>query len=177
MTRSEENKNKYNSDVLVSQLSAPMKKWAEMGFMRGFAGVRTEVLPKGKMVLPSAAFNELAKRSLREGEPNPEEFEIRTAYVAEVDQKLREMQGEAINRHFKFAAIGQMVDIGMALGILALIAGLLIRVGPFHPLTMALIFLLAIKLLFVRHSARRLLNIAQDAFKAKADKIRLPWTK
>ena len=168
-------KNRYNSDDIVSQLSVPMQKWAAMGFMRGFAGIRSEVLPKGKMILPSAAFTEIAKNAVSDGNPSEEELEIRKAYVADVDLKLRQMQGDAINKHFKFAAIGQLFDIGMAVGILALIAGLLIRVGPMHPLTMSLIFLLAVKLLFVRHSAKRVLNIAQVAFKSKADKIRLPW--
>lgn len=175
MTPHNDMKRKYDSDEIVSQLSAPMKKWAAMGFMRGFAGLRTEALPKGKMVLPSAAFNEIAQQTLKEGDPTDEEIQVRKTYVAEVDQKLREMQGEAINRHFKFAAIGQSVDIMMAIAIVALVVGLLVRVGAYHPLTISLIFLLAVKLLFVRHSAKRVLNIAQAAFKSKADQIRLPW--
>lgn len=166
---------KYDSDHIVSQLSAPMKKWAEMGFMRGFVGLKTEALPKGKMVLPSAAFNEVASKFIGNGMPTNEELALRKKFIAEVDQKLREMQGDAINRHFKFATIGQFVDILMALVITMLIIGLLIRVGPYHPVTMGLITLLGVKLLFVRHSAKRVLDLAQSAFKSKADQIRLPW--
>jgi hypothetical protein len=176
MPSSSEIKRNYDSDIIVEQLSAPMKKWAKMGFMRGFVGLRTEALPKGKMVLPSAAFNEVALKAIDEGKPTYEEMTLRTRFVAEVDQKLREMQGEAINRHFKFATIGQFVDIVMAIGITILIVGLLIRVGPYHPITMALVPLFGVKLLFVRHSAKRVLNIAQQAFKSKADQIGLPWS-
>jgi hypothetical protein len=59
MPSSSEIKRNYDSDIIVEQLSAPMKKWAKMGFMRGFVGLRTEALPKGKMVLPSAALMKL----------------------------------------------------------------------------------------------------------------------
>lgn len=164
----------YDAEMDAEKLSVPMKKWARMGFLRGFAGVRGEVLPKGKMSLPSAAFHEAATRGLQDI-GNPDEFERRHVYISAVESKLREVQAEAISDHFRKAALGRAADFALGFMVIALTAGLIVRLGAFHPLTFVFLILFAAKLLFMHLSVRGMLNAANAAFKTQASEVRLPW--
>lgn len=168
----------YNSarHEIVERLSAPINKWARMGFLRGFCGMRTEALPAGRMTLPSAAFNDIATRCLLHGAPDEEETEVRKRFILDVDEDLRAAQSSAIKKHFKYAAIGQIFDIIMAISIIAIFIGLVVNVGVFEPLAFMLILLLSISLIALRISANRVVKVAEQAFKVQADDIRLPWT-
>lgn len=165
----------YDAAGDAERLAAPMRKWARIGFMRGFSGIRGEVLPKGKMKLPSAAFHEAASKDIPEGATDDENL-ARIAYVEAVEARLREVQAKAINDHFRKAALGQAADVAVGLLFLGLGIGLIVRVGPYHPVTLVLIGLFAVKLLFMHLSVRRLLRIAQAAFKTQADDIVMPWS-
>lgn len=165
----------YNADLDIEKLSKNISKWGTIGFLRGFAGVRAEVLPKGKMNLPSAAFYEAALKMLNIGDPCDQEREYRVQYINTVEARLREIQAKAINEHFAKATYGQILDGVLALFILFLATSLILSVGGTHWITMLLIFLMAIKLLYMRWAVKRMLAISQEAFKAKVDDIKVPW--
>lgn len=165
---------KYDAGADAERLLVTIRKWAGMGFLRGFAGIRQEILPKGKMSLPSAAFHEAAVAGLDE---LTDEAEVarRRAYIDEVESKLRETQASAINEHFRKAALGQVADAALGFFVIALTIGLLWRVGPFNPLTFVFLILFAAKLAFMHFTVRKMLNAATKAFKSHPDDIVLPW--
>lgn len=164
----------YNAKSDAEKLSASMKKWASIGFLRGFSGIREEVLPKGKMNLPSAAFHEAATRDIETVTDEMERMR-RLSYIAAVEAKLREAQAEYINAHFTKAAFGQAVDMALGLAVIAMTVGLIVRVGAFHPLTFAFLVLFALKLVFMHFTVRHMLKAASKGFRSEASEISLPW--
>lgn len=165
----------YDAEGDAWRISASMRKWKSIGFLRGFAGIREEVLPKGKMSLPSAAFHEAASEGL-DGIEDTAEQGRRKAYIATVESRLREIQAEAISGHFRMAALGRMADMALGLFVIGLTAGLLIRLGPFDPLTFAFLVLFAAKLGFMHISVVRMLRKANVAFLVDPSQIALPWS-
>jgi len=164
----------YDAEGDALRISAPIRKWKGMGFLRGFAGIGKEVLPKGRMSLPSAAFHEAASEGLEEVEDEAER-KRRAAYIAAVEGKLREVQAEAIAGHFQMAALGRLADAALGLFVIALTVGLLVRMGPFHPITFAFLTLFAVKLVFMHFSVTKMLGEANVAFLAEPSQIDLPW--
>ena len=73
------------------------------------------------------------------------------------------------------AAWGRVADLAVSTTTSAPTVGLLVRVGPFHPVTFAFLVLFAAKLAFMQLSVRRFLRVADEAFNQQADKVRLPW--
>lgn len=164
----------YDAERDAEELASPMRRWARIGFMRGFAGIRAEVLPKGKVSLPSAAFHAAATKGIEEvGE---EEAARRHAYISAVESKLRKVQATSIQDHFVKATLGQVADIAIGILVLSLTIGLIARFGPFHPVTFVFLVLFAMKLGFMQLSARRFLKAADEAFNQQAEDIRLPWS-
>jgi len=163
----------YDAENDAEKLSEPMRKWAQVGFMKGFAGVRGEVLPKGRVSLPSAAFHDAATEGL--DQVSPEEAERRKAYIAAVEARLREVQAKSIQDHFMRAAWGRVADLAVGVLVVVLTIGLIVRVGAFHPVTFVFLVLFAAKLAFMQLSVRRFLKVADEAFNQQADRIRLPW--
>lgn len=163
----------YNAEKDAEKLSEPMRRWARIGFMRGFAGIRGEMLPRGKVSLPSAAFHAAATQGI--DEVGEEEAARRRIYIAVVEARLREVQAESIHDHFMKAAWGQIADFGVGVLVVVLTVGLLVRVGPFEPITFAFLLLFALKLGFMQLSVRRFVKVAEEAFNHQADRVRLPW--
>lgn len=164
----------YDAEGDARRLSVPIRKWKGMGFLRGFAGIRQEVLPKGKMSLPSAAFHEAAVEGLVDVGDEAER-KRRNAYIAAVEARLRETQAEAIAGHFRMAALGRIADVALGLFVIALTAGLVVRFGPFHPLTFVFLLLFAGKLAFMHFSVVKMLKEANVAFLSDPSQIPLPW--
>lgn len=163
----------YDAVKDAEELAEPMRRWARIGFMKGFAGVRTEVLPKGRVSLPSAAFHDAATKGLDEVEE--EEAARRRAYIAAVEARLREVQAQSIQQHYARSVMGRIADFALGLMVVALAVGLIFRFGAFHPVTLAFLVLFAAKLAFMQVSVRRFLKVADEAFNQQADRIRLPW--
>lgn len=170
-----DNKKPYEIAEDVTLISAPMAKWAGLGFLRGFASIRNELLPKGSSKLPSAAFQEKATAHLLDNNPDEHERSRRVAYINRVEQELREREEQAVHKHYIHSIWGQITDLIMACGLLALIIGLLCIKGAFHPLTLIFISLLIVKILFMHWTIRGIINVARSAFRAEKSDITLPW--
>lgn len=169
--------NHYDAMEDATALAAPLRKWARIGFLRGFSGIRKEILPMGEMVLPSKAFAEVAWESLDSIPHESAEYEKRHRYVLEVEEILRQRQTQFVEDHYRNSVLGHVCDFLLALVFMALMAALIMTVGPFSSLTLSLLSLIGIKILFLQISVRRAIGIAQAAFKVSRDDIRLPWDK
>jgi hypothetical protein len=167
----------YDAQADAKVLAAPLKKWAWVGFLRGFSGFRKSMLPVGRFILPSTAFSEVAYASIDRERDGEEEYERRLAYIMAVEEILAGKQSEFVLNHYKNTIRGHVADFLLAL-LFVVLGGLLIyRVGPFSPLTWTMLSLIGIKIIFLQVSVRRAIGIAQDAFQAKKEDIVLPWTK
>lgn len=165
----------YDADAGAKALSAPMSAWAKSGFLRGFAGVHGETLPRGQVHLPSTAFLDAVTERLGEGSPDEREMERRLAYMEAVIERLHDIQSKCIRSHYRAASWGRVADFAMALMVLGLMAGLFHRVGVYHPLTAMFLVLFATKLGFMHYAARRAVKLARSAFRPSKDEVRLPW--
>ncbi|MBY3432834.1 hypothetical protein HFN89_01420 [Rhizobium laguerreae] len=168
-------KRRYDAQGDATALAAPLLKWARIGFLRGFSGVRKEILPVGAMVLPSKAFGDVAWESLGSLPHEGEEYEERHRYILEVEEILRQRQSQFVEDHYRNSVWGHVCDFLMALVFVGLMIGLLRTVGPYSPLTIGLLSLIGIKILFLHVSVRRAIRIAQSAFQFSRDDIKLPW--
>lgn len=165
----------YNARADAAAIGVALEKWARIGFLRGFAGVRSSIIPEGQMKLPSAVFHELAIKNLENDLGSEEEKRRRVRYIDEVTAYLTNQQSYYIEEHYKKSVWGHLMDFVSA-SIFVVLGGLLIyQFGPFHPVTLVLIGLFGVKLLFLWASVRRMISIAQNAFNHDAEKIRLPW--
>lgn len=165
----------FDAEKDADALGAPLAKWARLGFMRGFSGIRKEVLPEGAMTLPSKAFGEAAASSMSViGLPEGERTR-REAYVEDVQERLRVLQNGYIQAHYRNSLWGHVADFVMALLIVALTVTLLWEFGVFSHYALFLVFLLAAKTIFLRVSVIRAFKIAQTAFKTNPASIVLPW--
>jgi hypothetical protein len=165
----------YDAKTDAALFAESLRAWAKLGFLRGFAGVRSEIIPGGKMTLPTAAFHRIATESLEEGAPDKVEIERRRLYISDVSTMLSEHQSFYIDQHYKGFILGHVVDIVVGLAVIAIMAGLFYTYGPFHPIPLALVGLLGVKLIFLFLSVRRMIKIAQNTFTSKAAMIRIPW--
>lgn len=165
----------YDAKKDIGILSENMRKWASLGFMRGFAGLRSELFPIGQTTLASAAFLEVAQHQMTAGSPDVDEQARRKAYIEAVEGGLRECQVDSVHRHHLHAILGQIADLLMAMALLAIIFGLIYVKGAFHPLTLTFISLLAVKILFMHWTIRKIVNVAKAAFMTNSDDIKLPW--
>lgn len=165
----------YDAKTDAALFAESLRAWAKLGFWRGFAGIRSEIIPGGQMTLPSAAFYKKATEILGENDPDETELEIRKIYIENVLSRLSEHQSSYIDQHYKGFIIGHIVDIAVGLTVIALMTGLFYTYGPFHPVPLSLVGLLGIKLIFLFVSVRRMIKIAQNTFTSKAAMIRIPW--
>jgi len=168
------NEKPYDPEADAELWAEPIRKWASSGFLRGFTGLKSETIPLGKTRLPSMAFYTKALESLNSGEPDGPELERRMSYMEAVGERLRKIQSESINKHFRLAALGQFADLVVALLILGIILGLILNVGQFNPMAIVLMLLLGIKLLVVRHYATRVVATAHAAFRSELS-LKMPW--
>ncbi|MCS4088416.1 hypothetical protein [Rhizobium sp. BK176] len=168
-------KSQYDAMGDATTLAAPLRKWARIGFLRGFSGVRKEILPMGAMILPSKAFGDVAWESLNSISHEGEEYEARHRYVLEVEEILRQRQSQFVEDHYRNSVWGHICDFLLALVFVGLMIGLLTSVGPLSPLTIGLLSLIGIKIIFLHVSVRRAIRIAQSAFQFSRDDIKLPW--
>lgn len=165
----------YDAKTDAASFVGSLRSWAKLGFLRGFAGVRGEIIPGGKMTLPSSAFHRKATESLEVGSPDADELQRRKQYMVEVSALLSEHQSFYIDQHYKRFILGHVVDIAVGLVVVGLMAGLFYTFGPFHPVPLSLAALLGVKLIFLFLSVRRMIKIAQHTFTSKAAMIRIPW--
>ena len=166
---------RYDAQGDAVALSAPLRKWARIGFLRGFSGVRKEILPVGEMVLPSKAFSEVAWENLASIPHETPEYAERHRYVMEVEEILRQRQTQFVEDHLRSSMWGHVCDFLLALLFLGLMAGLMFTVGPYSHLTLSLLGLIAMKILFLQISVRRAIGIAQSAFQFSREDVKLPW--
>lgn len=165
----------YDPSEKAEDLIAPLRRWAKFGFLRGFAGIRKEIVPEGEMVLPSKAFMEAARENLKDLDDKSQEFRERMRYVTEVEAILRRQQRELIDAHWRNSLLGHVGDLLLALVFVALMVALVVKVGPFSWLTIGLIGLIGIKILFLQVSVNKALRIAQKAFMFEKSNIAFPW--
>jgi hypothetical protein len=165
----------YDAKGDAALFAESLRSWAKLGFWRGFAGVRSEIIPGGKMTLPSQAFHKKANEFLELGSPDAEELKRREYYMDEVIAMLTSHQQHYIDQHYKRFILGHIVDVIVGLVVIALMAGLFYTYGPFHPVPLSLVGLLGVKLIFLFLSVRRMIKIAQNTFTSKAAMIRIPW--
>lgn len=156
-------------------LASPLASWARFGFLRGFSGMRKEILPDGAVVLPSKAFSVAAARSLSAMPADDPRLDARKLYVSEVEETLRGLQTEAVEAHYRNTIWGHVCDLAMALVFVALMAALIVEVGPYSKLTIGLLALIAAKIIFLQYSVRRAVRIAERAFMVSDRDIGLPW--
>lgn len=167
--------NHYDAQRDAAILVAPMRRWARIGFLRGFSGIRKEILPEGEMVLPSKAFSDVAWESLAEVSETSPEYAERHRYIMEVEEILRQRQTQFVENHLRNSMLGHVCDFLLALLLLGLMIALMVAVGPFSALTLSLFGLIGIKILFLQVSVRRAIDIAQAAFKFSREDVKLPW--
>lgn len=165
----------YDAETDAVRFAAPLKTWANIGFLRGFSGMRTAIIPEGEVSLPSAVFNEIALSHLHDGHVSEDEIAVRKKYIDQVTELLATKQAEYIDEHYRRFIQGHAVDFVSAAVFVALMFGLIYQYGPYHPIPLTLIGLLGIKMLFLFFSVRRMAGIAQQTFTREAHSIRLPW--
>lgn len=166
---------RYDAMADANALAAPLRKWARIGFLRGFSGVRKEILPMGQMVLPSKAFSVVAWESLDATPRDTPEYDERHRYILELEEILRQKQTQFVEDHYRNSVWGHICDFLLALVFVVLMIALMVKVGPFSSLTLALLALIGIKILFLQVSVRRAIRIAQDAFQFSLENVKLPW--
>ncbi|MDW9481771.1 hypothetical protein GOB57_24285 [Sinorhizobium meliloti] len=166
---------RYDAMGDANALAAPLSKWARIGFLRGFSGIRKEILPMGEMVLPSKAFSGVAWESLESIPHGGAEYEARHRYILEVEEILLQKQTQFVEDHYRNSMWGHVCDFVLALVFVVLMVALLMTVGPFSSLTLVLLALIGIKILFLQISVRRAIGIAQAAFQFSRDDVVLPW--
>ncbi|TLX16637.1 hypothetical protein [Rhizobium sp. MHM7A] len=165
----------YDSKADAALFAESLRSWAKLGFWRGFAGVRSEIIPGGKITLPSVAFHKKATEILELNSPDAEELKRREYYIDEVMAMLSLHQQHYIDQHYKRSILGHIVDVIVGLVMVALMGGLFYTYGPFHPVPLSLVGLMGVKLIFLFVSVRRMIKIAQNTFTSKAAMIRIPW--
>lgn len=165
----------YDSHADAALFAESLRSWAKLGFWRGFAGVRSEIIPGGQLTLPSVAFDKKAREILETGSPDADERKRREDYIDEVIAMLSLHQQHYIDQHYKRFILGHIVDVIVGLVVIALMSGLFYTYGPFHPVPLSLVGLLGLKLIFLFVSVRRMIKIAQNTFTSKAAMIRIPW--
>lgn len=170
-------KSHYDAMGDATALAAPLRKWARIGFLRGFSGIRKEILPMGEMVLPSKAFSEVAWESLATIPHEGPEYEARHGYIIAVEEILRQRQTQFVEDHYRNSVWGHVCDFLLALVFIGLMVALLMTVGPFSSLTLILLSLIGVKIFFLQISVRRAIGIAQSAFKFSKEDIKLPWNR
>lgn len=166
---------KYDPIIDSERYAAPLQEWARLGYLRGFAGMRSDLGPKGKMSLPSAAFHQAAMASIDTPPGDPEEMRARRTYVEAVEANLMEIQSEVIDDHYAKAMRGWVMDF--IVGVISLGICLLAwwQLGLYHPLTIALLVLISLKTIIIQYVVRRMIAGTMKAFAAKTSDIRLPW--
>lgn len=175
MTDTEKPVTGYDAERDAARFATPLRNWARVGFLRGFSGMRNAIIPQGEVSLPSAVFNEIAHQHLRDGEASDDEVAKRSRYIDEVTNILTEMQGHYIELHYRRSIQGHLVDFVSALLFVGLMGGLIYQYGPYHPIPLTLIGLLASKMIFLWISVRRMVGIAQKTFNRDTHSIKLPW--
>jgi hypothetical protein len=165
----------YDAKADADLLAQPLKKWANIGFLRGFAGVRNEIIPGGEVTLPSSVFHRVAIDQIGYGNPSKEEMAKRLKYVEDVVAMLSQSQAHYVEEHYKRSIYGHIADFITALIMTGLIIGLFQTYGYFHPLALSLVGLLGAKLLFLFVSVRRMIKIARNTFAKQTMNISLPW--
>lgn len=167
---------KYDAERDANQLAAPLLAWQRLGFLRGFAGMRTDLGPKQPMVLPSAAFREACEHGIENPPPdNDEELRARQSYIEEMNRLLLDFQADSVREHYRKAFLGWAVDMAMG-WYLVLIAGLAwYYLGIYHPLMMAVLIFIPVKAVIIHLYVRRKIAHAMKAFSASSSDVKLPW--
>jgi hypothetical protein len=147
-----------------------------MGYLRGFAGMRSDLGPKGKLSLPSAAFHQAAMAALNIPPCDEPEMSARTAYVEAVEANLMRIQSVVIEDHYSKAQRGWIMDfvVGVLSVAISLIA--LYTLGLYHAVTISLLVLISLKTLIIQIFVRRMIVGTMIAFAAKTTDVRLPWS-
>lgn len=167
---------KYDPISDAERLAAPLQEWTRLGFLRGFAGMRSDLGPKGKMCLPSAAFHQAAFASLNSPVGDADEKAARLAYIKTVESSLTRIQTQAIDEHYAKATKGWITDLAVGLITLVICALAWWHLGLQHPLTISLVALISMKTIIIQLVVRRIIGDAMKAFAATTTDIRLPWT-
>jgi hypothetical protein len=139
-----------------------------MGYLRGFAGMRSDLGPKGKLSLPSAAFHQAAMAALNIPPCDEPEMSARTAYVEAVEANLMRIQSVVIEDHYSKAQRGWII---VAISLIALYT-----LGLYHAVTISLLVLISLKTLIIQIFVRRMIVGTMIAFAAKTTDVRLPWS-
>lgn len=166
----------YDARSDADRLAAPLLHWSRLGFLRGFAGMRSDLGPKGRVVLPSAAFHEASLRAV--GDPvavGDDEYRARLAYVNEVEAILQGIQSDVIADHYAKAKQGWAVDLAMGWLIVLLAVVSWYFFGMLHPLTISVLVVLPALSVAVQLVARHRIASAMKAFRMEASEIRMPW--
>jgi hypothetical protein len=165
----------YDATADSERYAAPLREWASMGYLRGFAGMRSDLGPKGKMTLPSAAFHQAAVASLETPPADETEMSARREYVESVEANLMRIQSGVIADHYSKAQRGWIMDlaVGFLSAAICLIAW--ITLGLYHPVTISLLVLISAKTLIIQYFVRRMIIGSMGAFAAKTTDIKLPW--
>lgn len=175
MTQTETQHDAYDAQADAARFAEPLKAWANIGFLRGFSGMRGPMIPEGKVLLPTAVFAEIAHQHLSDGDATPDEIERRNIYIQNVTDLLASKQAHYIDEHNRRTIQGHAVDFASAAAFAATIIGLISQYGPYHPLALVLIGLIGIKMIFLSFSVRKMVKIAQSTFRRETHTIRLPW--
>jgi hypothetical protein len=165
----------YDAVGDAARFAAPLKAWANIGFLRGFSGMRGAMIPEGQVSLPSAVFSEIAHSHLDDDGAAPDEIERRKTYIQSVTSILTSKQSLYIDEHYRRTIQGHAVDFASAAIFVTVIIGLILEYGPYHPLALVLIGMIGVKMIFLSFSVRRMVKIAQSTFKRETHAIRLPW--
>jgi len=166
----------YDARGDADRLAVSLHQWARLGFLRGFAGMRSDLGPKGRVVLPSAAFREAAAAAIGKPESvGEEEYGARAAYVEEVESILHSIQSDVIADHYGRANLGWAVDLAMGWLIVLFAAIAWYFVGIMHPVTISILVVLPALSVAVQLVARKKIAAAMKAFRMESSEIRMPW--
>lgn len=167
----------YDARGDAARYAANLRRWASSGFVRGLAGMRSEVLPAGAMQPPSEAFHEFATAALAEDTSTGDHRFARETYLSDVEDLLSDVQQEAIEHHHHLALWGYLADIAISLASIVAAFVIVMTFGVFHPVTAVFLVTTATLFFMLSFAARRVVTLSRLVFHAESATFSLPWAR
>lgn len=165
----------YDARSDATRYAANLRRWASSGFVRGLAGMRSEVLPAGAMQLPSEAFHEFATKTMTDDVSVGDERSAREAYLSDVEDMLSEAQQGAIEQHHVLSLWGYLADITISLVSIAVGFVTVLTFGVFHPVTAVFLVATGTAFFMLSFAAKRVVTLSRLVFHAETATFSLPW--
>lgn len=164
-----ENNKKYNALNDAKLLIKPLKYWSLLGFLRGFLGLRKNILEKNEL-LPSFVFQRYAENNI--GEDN---LEQKKKYIDDVVEYLIKEQSLLATKHYDYYLRGILVDFALSAILIFSMFCLFFLFGYKNIITFVVLFLIVLKIFLIRVIAKYIMNNTKRTFSLSEIDIKLPW--